>query len=413
MKEIRSKLLDCYHAGIARVRGDKAVHSYLGRHSLQQPVHLVAIGKAASAMTSGAIAIEDRHIKDGLLITKHGHLVPELLADSRLQCIESDHPIPDQQTIEAGKHLLAYLHKHAKPGEHFLFLLSGGASSLVELLPTGMSLEDLRELNKELLATGLEIEQMNRVRCALSQIKAGRLVQFLNACPALGLLISDVPGDDPAVIGSGLLTQSQQRLVHADYSAKILALLDRYCVPMKLASEDFATVRTEIVACLDHAKQAVAEKAQALGFQVQIIPQFLSGDIEQVAKAIVAKVKETPKVLLIYGGETQVHLPENPGLGGRNQHLALSVAIKLHGSCGIYLLAGGTDGTDGLSTAAGGLVDSNTIKQGESLGLDAREFLRKADSGNFLDATKNLLVTGPTGTNVMDLVLAYNSGEEA
>lgn len=413
MKEIRSQLLDCYHAGLACVRGDKAVQAYLNRQALPSSVHVVAIGKAATAMTLGVLATVPDRVKDGLLITKHKHLVSELTDDARFECIESDHPVPDQQTIRAGKSLLAYLHKHAQPGEHFLFLLSGGASSLVEVLPEDMSLEDLRELNKELLATGLDIEQMNLVRRALSQIKAGRLVKFLNGCATLNLLISDVPGDDPAVIGSGLLTAAPSRLLRSDYSQKILALLDRYRVPVSLQAEDFTAVKTEIVACLDKAKQAVADRARALGFSVQLVPQFLCGDAQQVAAAIVAAARKNPGVLLVYGGETQVHLPAHPGRGGRNQHLALSAAIELQADDGIYLLAGGTDGTDGMSTAAGGLVDSGTVSRGESMGLDARAFLRQADSGHFLEASNDLLVTGPTGTNVMDLVLAYNSNAKS
>ncbi|MGU9977121.1 MAG: glycerate kinase type-2 family protein [Candidatus Oxydemutatoraceae bacterium WSBS_2016_MAG_OTU14] len=409
MNTMRSTILDCFHAGVARVRGDKAVQSFFSKYPMQQEVHIVAIGKAAPAMVQGATAALTDQIKDGLLITKHGHLTPELIADSRYQCIESDHPIPGQNTIRAGQALIDYLQRHAGVDQHFLFLISGGASSLVEVLPSNMSLEDLRILNKALLSTGLEIGQMNFVRRALSQIKAGRLVSFLKGSPSLNLLISDVPGDDPAIVGSGLLWYAQEKQMDTSIFLPVIKdLLQRYHTSIEVEAKDFENVETRIIASIDDAKEAVAAEAEKHGLSVRVMPEFVSGDVHEVAQRVVKQAKEIPQTLLVYGGETQVNLPPNPGLGGRNQHLALCAALEIQGDENSYILSGGTDGTDGLSTAAGGLVDGQTIQRGTAAKWNVEEALAKADSGHFLEASGDLLTTGPTGTNVMDLILAYH-----
>ncbi len=410
MKAIREVLLQCYLSGVARVRGHDAVRAYLTQHPPTRPLNLVAIGKAAADMTLGAVASCDNFIRDGLVITKHNHLLPDLVRDNRFECIESDHPLPGEDTLRAGAALLNYLETRARSGTHFLFLLSGGASSLVESLPNGMSLDELRKLNQTLLADGLDIGRMNRMRCALSRIKSGRLAIYLKGCPTLNLLISDVPGDNPAVIGSGLLTYSADPIDRSVYSQSACEIFDRYhCAPVTDV-QYFSNVNTHIIACLDDAKKAAAAKAKTRSFPVKVVSQFLAGDAAEAGAELARTLCNNPGQLFVWGGETTVTLPEHPGCGGRNQHLALSAAIALQGMEGVYLLAAGTDGTDGPTSAAGGLVDSGTVWRGRDAGLDAEDHLRSADAGTFLNATNDLIETGPTGTNVMDLVLGFNAG---
>lgn len=408
MQSIRETLLQCYLAGIASVRGNDAVQRYLRQHPLGASLHLVAIGKAAVDMTLGAITVCDDLIHDGLVITKHGHLGSVLAGDHRFSCIESDHPVPGENTLCAGTELLHYLKNRAKAGARFLFLLSGGASSLVDVLPDNMSLNDLRALNRSLLSSGLNIEQMNRARCSLSQIKSGRLAEYLRNCPTLNLLVSDVPDDNPAVIGSGLLTYSDDAVDISIYPQTVRELLYRHRCTELTDLRHFSRITTRVVACIDDAKAAAAAAARTQGFPAEPMSPLLVGDAEKAGVRLAGVLRSHSNLLHVWGGETTVTLPEHPGCGGRNQHLALSAAIALQGTDGIYLLAAGTDGTDGPTTAAGGLVDGATVRRGEAMGLYAGDCLRRADAGTFLKASGDLVETGPTGTNVMDLVLGFN-----
>ena len=406
--EIRHDLMEIYQAGVRRVRGLEAVKQFLEKSPLQQSVHVVAIGKAASSMTRGALAVHDKQIKDGLLITKHHHFEREITDDARFICIESDHPVPGECTLYAGKVLLDYLEEKAVAGATFLFLLSGGASSLVEVFVAGMTLEDLKQLNRNLLADGLDIGQMNQVRRALSQIKGGRLAQWLPGCTVLNLLISDVPGDDPAVVGSGLLTPMNATEDFSKYSSSVRNLLNKFERATRLDDACFAHIDTRIVACLDDAKTAAAEKADALGYEVVVMSAFLEGDAAKAGGNIARILQCERNKLFIWGGETFVSLPVHPGRGGRNQHLALASAIAMNSIQDIYLLSAGTDGSDGPTADAGALVDNETIRRGQQAGYDAPDCLQRADAGSFLEATGDLITTGPTGTNVMDLVIGFS-----
>ena len=414
--EIRKQLLQFYLAGVRRVRGFESVRDFMTEYALDGEAYLVAIGKAASSMSLGALAACDQNIKDGLVITKHHHLDAELKQDSRIQCFESDHPVPGNATLSAGHMLVKYLEQRVASRLHFLFLISGGASSLVEVLPEGMCLDDLRNLNATLLASGLDIGQMNRVRCALSQIKGGRLARYLQRCSTLNLLISDVPGDDPGVVGSGLLVPSDGEIDLSEYPDQVTRLFKRFQRVAVPEEDYFENIDTHIIARLEDAKKAVAEAAKSYGYDVVIIPEFLSGDAVEAAQVIYRTLKEMPGKIVIWGGETTVTLPDNPGRGGRNQHLALALAeviqetedLTAEASKSFYVLCAGTDGTDGVSSDAGGLVDSYTISRGKTTGFEASDYLRRADAGTFLAATGDLVTTGPTGTNVMDIVIGIN-----
>ncbi len=415
MGDPRADLRGIYEAGLDRVRGFDAVRNYLevrdsgsGDVPFLPYAHLVAVGKAASMMARGALdsSCGDRII-DGLVITKHGHVEDDLAKQQRIECIESDHPVPGVNTLRAGERLLEYLFERAKGDARFLFLLSGGTSSLVEVPAGGMELDDLRDLTRQLLASGLDITQMNRVRRSVSGIKGGRLAAHLNRCSTVNLMISDVPGDDPGVIGSGLLTPVRETVDPDDCPGAVRELLERVeLVPVPGAAE-FEMIESEIIACLDDAKRRCEATAESWGYRRKLSPEpaFVQGDVAEAAEVMCRQLHASRGEVLIWGGEPTVKLPDKPGRGGRNQQLALSVALKIKGEPGTYFLSAGTDGTDGPTADAGALVDGGTVERGEKKGLDAEDCLRRADAGTFLDVSGDLVTTGPTGTNVMDLMI--------
>ena len=412
MSSLREDLRRIYDDGVRRVRGFDAVRSYLAGHPLSRPVHLVAVGKAASAMALGALDADGGRVIDGLVITKHGHVEDALARQGQIECIESDHPVPGGNTLRAGERLLAYLAERARGDAHFLFLLSGGASSLVEVLPRGMALDDLRNLTERLLSTGLDINQMNRVRRALSGIKSGRLAAHLNRCPTLSLLISDVPGDDPGVIGSGLLTPVRDAVNVDEYPGVVRDLVARVGLVSVPGEVEFEAIESHIVACLDDAKDACVFSANSLGYKTVVAQEFIEGDIAEVAALLYSQLQRSKGEVLIWGGEPTVKLPDASGRGGRNQQLALEVALRLRGRAEGYFLSAGTDGTDGPTNDAGALVDGATVERGEAQGLDVADCLRRTDAGTFLKASGDLITTGPTGTNVMDLMIGFNDAGE-
>ena len=404
----RRDLRRIYEAGLRRVRGFDAVKNYLAGHPLSHAAHLVSIGKAASAMALGALEVCGERIVDGLVITKHGHVEDALARCRRIEYIESDHPVPGNDTLRSGARLLSYLDARSGAGARFLFLLSGGASSLVEVLPRGVDLDDLRALTGRLLASGLDINRVNRARRALSGIKGGRLAARLRRSRTLSLLISDVPGDDPGVIGSGLLTPVRETVDATEYPGAVRALLaGAELVPVP-GDAEFETIESHVVACLDDAKAACVLTANSLGYEGVAVREFVAGDVLEVAAGMCDRLRESSGKVLVWGGEPTVKLPDRPGRGGRNQQLALAVALRIKGRSGIHFLSAGTDGTDGPTDDAGALIDGATVERGETRGLNAEDCLRRADAGAFLEASGDLVTTGPTGTNVMDLMIGFS-----
>ena len=392
-------------AALDRVRGDAAVAAWLRAHPDVAYDHLLAFGKAAAAMAGGALAARPEPAA-GLVITKHGHLEGRLADRPRLRCLEADHPVPGAASLAAGAALLEFL--AAAPADaRFLALISGGASSLVEALAPGLDLAGLGRLTDRLLGAGLPIDRMNAARRAVSRLKGGRLARYLDGRPACALLISDVPGDAPWVIGSGPLSPAPDDDAAALPAAarELLADTEPEPVPPPAA---FANIDTHVIATLEDAKAAAAEAARARGLAAHVHAEFLDGDAQAQGARLARWLRggDAPPGCHVWGGETTVRLPAAPGRGGRNQHLALAAALELDGAGGIRLLACGTDGTDGPTADAGGEVDGATLARGRRRGLDAAAALAAADAGNYLEAAGALVATGPTGTNVMDLVLA-------
>lgn len=397
----RNLLLATFRQALEAVGGRRCVQAALGETERQSAWRVIAVGKAASAMTLGAFdALGDR-VSSALVISRDGHFDPELQAAGRARLFASSHPLPDERSLEAGRMLVDAV-RGAPRAERLLFLVSGGASSLVEALPPDVSLDGLREYNRWALSQGLTIGEINAGRSRLSLIKGGRLLEHLQDRDVLALFVSDVPGDDPSLIGSGLLGEAHPAPLPADLPEH-LARIMRNSPPVGTPTP--LRIRRHIVATLDDAMNAAVRAGESAGLNVRRSNRRFDGDAVALATYFCHALELSDAQLQVWGGESTVRLPQSPGRGGRSQHLALAAARLLPGHADLALLAVGTDGTDGPTEDAGALVDWLTIERGTLDALDADDCLRRADSAAFLEASGDLVHTGPTGTNVGDLVL--------
>lgn len=409
MREDPRKTLErLYRIALEAVDGRQRVKDALATADLAAPVYLLAVGKAAEAMAHGAFEALGEAIAAGLIVTKTGHIDVAAWQDRPVRVLESAHPVPDQRSLDAGAAMLDFI-TQAPAQAQFLFLLSGGASSLVEVLPAGGQLADLQQLNHYLLGSGLDIHAINRLRQSCSLIKAGRLASWLAGRSTRVLAISDVEGDDPAIIGSGPLTPSRSMPATA---AELPAALRQLWVsdPLPRPGDPvFQSIHYDIIATNSTALEAVAREADTLGFTVHRHAQFLRGEAADLGARIATTLLQAPAGIHLWGGEPTVTLPAAPGRGGRMQSLALAAARVLEGRTDIHLLAAGTDGSDGPSDAAGALVDGGTVQRCRQGGHDPGAALLAADAGSALAASGDLLHTGPTGTNVMDVLLGMKT----
>ncbi len=399
----RTSLLALFDAALAAVNGRCRMRQTLAGCA-HGDVWVLAVGKAASAMTLGALDALGPAVSRALVVSREGHFDPELATWGGVRCMAAGHPLPDADSLAAGAAALA-MARQAAAGQRVLLLVSGGASSLLEALPAGVSLQDLRDLNGWASACGLPIGSLNALRRSLSCVKDGRLLAAFAHCRSEGYFISDVPHDDPAVVASGLLAVAPAAPLPAPLPAWLPPLLARAPPPATPA----AGVPVSCVGNLAQALEAVREAAAAAGLPVTVHGARLEGDAEAAAESVCRAIRPGRAGVQVFGGETTVRLPARPGRGGRNQHLALCAALRLDGDGQALLLACGTDGTDGNSDDAGALVDGGTLRRGRDGGCDPLASLAAADSGRFLEASGDLVHTGPTGTNVGDLLLAWRS----
>ena len=404
--ESRRLLLQALRAALDATGGRESVRRRLGAEGELAPRVAFAVGKAACAMMAGAFDALGSGIERALVVTKHGHAGDLLDPDWPVEVVESSHPVPDDSCLAAGRALVDFV-EAVPAGADALALLSGGASALVEVLPDGFDARDLARVNAWLLAAGHPIGAVNRVRKRISRIKGGRLAARLAARRTLNLAISDVPGDDPKVIGSGLL------VAHSDDDIAVgdldlppwLVEMGRQAPPLP-GDEAAGRVRTEVVARPADARAAAAAVLRAAGFDVVEHPKLLEGDALEAGRRIGRDIVHAEPAAHVWASETTVTLPPDPGRGGRCQSLALAAALALRDGGHACVLAAGTDGTDGPGEDAGAIVDAGTVARGLAAGLDPERCLRAADAGTFLEASGDLVHTGPTGTNVMDLVVA-------
>ena len=348
-------------------------------------VWAAGVGKAASSMMLGAHDALGAALERTLLITKDDHVAPQAHGLPNVEIFESAHPVPDERSLAAGARLLEWVDE-LPPDVEPLFLISGGASSLVEALVPGATLAQLTALNTGGLASGLAIGELNAQRAQLSLIKGGRLAARLAGRAARALFISDVPGHDPAVIGSGLMGPSGQANDRID---------------------------RRVIASIDLAAETARARAESLGLEAWKDRQAFDGPADRLAVRFAHELHMNSSQVRVWGGESVVNLPENPGRGGRNQHLALAAARVIAGHDNLMLLVAGTDGTDGVTDDAGALVDGETCSRVALAELDVQKALQTADSGSALAAAGDLIHTGPTGTNVGDLIIGLKLSEAA
>jgi glycerate 2-kinase len=369
----RELLLDMFRTGLAAVDGRRRVRAALAGRSRKGPVSAFAVGKAAASMMQGAVDALGDSLVRGLVVAPDGAIPPALSAQPGMQALEAGHPRPDRRSLAAGEALLAFA--SATPaGTRVLLLVSGGASALLEVPAPGVGLAELAALYERSLAEGLDIEHLNRERVALSRVKGGRLAGLFPGAALEALMMSDVPRDDPAVLASGLL--------------------------------DAPGLAPQLVGSIGEALEAVARSAASRGLRTVLGTQRLAGNAEAAARRICHELAVGDADLHVHGGETVLRLPAQPGRGGRCQHLAVAAARAIAGHADLLVLAAGTDGRDGASEDAGAIVDGGTVERAADAGLDAAAALASADTGRLLEATGDLLYTGPTGTNVGDIVLA-------
>ncbi len=387
----RDLVLGLLRAALSAVDGRRCVRDALRAAAAESdselapgPVWLAAVGKAAAAMALGAHDALGARIERTLVITRSGHVAPDLEALTAIEIVTGAHPVPDARSLAAGQRLLEWVEGLPDAAEP-LFLISGGASSLTEVPLPGMTLEDLESFTSGALASGIAIGELNAQRIARSAIKGGKLTARLRGRPAQALFVSDVPGDDPGVIGSGLLGY---------------------------ASTGPDRVRRTIVASIGQAVEAVRTAAAARGLAAHAPTARFDASAARVAARCAHELLLSAAEVCAWGGESTVQLPPHPGRGGRNQHLALSAAKLIAGHPELMLLAAGTDGTDGVTEDAGALVDADSCARVALAGLDVDECLAQADSGGALSASGDLVHTGPTGTNVGDIVIGLKLSAE-
>jgi len=374
---------------------------------------VVGAGKASAAMAAALEAAWPNVDLSGVVVTRYGHAVPT----GRIEIIEASHPVPDDRSAEAAKRILAAV-EGLTADDMVIALISGGGSALMVSPAEGMTLADKMAVNRALLASGATISEMNAVRKHLSRIKGGRLALAAKPARVVSLLISDVPGDDPSEIASGptVADPSDIETVREIVSRYALDLPENVRKVLEKGEEtpkagDIAE-DIRLIAAPSLALQAAADEAVKLGLTPLILGDSLEGESRDVGAvmagiAISARRKGLPlkgPAVLLSGGETTVTIGKGPaGKGGRNTEFLLSLALTLKGADGIWAIAGDSDGIDGVEDAAGAVVTPDTLARMRAAGVDPRQSLVSHDSYMAFRAAGDLVVTGPTLTNVNDI----------
>ena len=394
-------------------------------------VFLLAFGKAATPMAQAALGLGLR-LDDGLVITKYGHGPERPDALAGLAVVEAGHPTPDAMGVAAARRLTEIARK-ADADDLIITLISGGGSALLTLPAPGLTLADLQRTTELLLACGASIDEMNAVRKHLSQVKGGRLARLAAPATVISLILSDVVGSLLHVIASGPTVPDPTTwadawaVIEKYHLGERLPAAVRHRLQQGLAGalpdtpkpDDpiFARVQNVIIGDNSIAAEAAQRAAETGGFQAQILSTFVQGEAREVARVLVALGREivarqrplSPPACLILGGETTVTL-RGRGQGGRNQEIALAAAIELAriSEAGpIVIVSLATDGADGPTDAAGGVADATSCTRGEAAGLDARQHLDDNNAYPWLKTIGDLLMTGPTRTNVNDLYFVF------
>lgn len=386
-------------------------------------VFLVGGGKATAPMAKAVEDLLGERVTEGLIVVKYGF--GETLRYTRT--IEADHPVPDHNGIRGAQQILHLLNK-ADEHDLVISLISGGGSALLPQPAQGIPLEEKQQLTRRLLACGASIDEINAVRKHISVLKGGQMARAASPATTVNLMLSDVVGDRMDVIASGPFTPDPSTFQDVERILEKYGLED---IPQPIArhlkegSEGrapetpkpgdpvFRAVHNMIVGSNIIALRAAAEKAAALGYATVVLSSLIEGETRDVARVHAAIAKEVLRtghpssspLCVISGGETTVTI-RGEGLGGRNQEFCLAAAMDLEGEAPrIVMLSGGTDGNDGPTDAAGAVVDPLSVARGRQAGMEAGLALRENDAYHFFEKTGELLITGPTRTNVMDVHL--------
>jgi glycerate 2-kinase len=421
--------IDIFTHAVSAVKPSTLIQKHLSRQAdhlmicgnripLHARVFIIGAGKAAALMAQTTEEIVGDVITDGLVVTKYEHGLPL----HKIKLIEAGHPVPDENSLRATKEVMKLV-LNLTPQDIVIFLLSGGASSLLADCPEGAHLTEVQEVFDLLLKSGADIHEMNKVRKHISNIKGGQLAKAIYPARLYALILSDVIGDDLDIIGSGPTAPDSSTFADA------LAVLNKYQITDKLPSAVYrylldgyegkiADTPKEGDACFINthnciigsnriALQAAAAKASELGYDTQIITNTLKGEASRVGQDLAEEAMswsgQRPACLL-YGGESTVTI-KGKGKGGRNMELALAAGSHCHSQPGITILAAGTDGTDGPTDAAGAVVNAHIMERAKMLHGSPTPYLDNNDSYTYFLETNALVKTGPTQTNVMDIMI--------
>lgn len=431
---LRNNAKEIFLAGVEIVKPDILIPHFVSlendvlkieNHRFQlaeiRNIYLTGAGKASALMAKAIENILGSRISSGHIVTKYGHAVPLKYAF----VTEAGHPVPDENGVKGTESILSIVNKASK-NDLVICVISGGGSALLTDIPDGCTLNDLKILTDLLLKSGANINEMNCIRKHLSQVKGGMLSSAAYPARVVSLILSDVIGDPLDVIASGPTAPDPTTFKDAMDIIEKYGIKDKIPAGItKILNEGFNKIRKETLKESDEAFRLTTnliignnrlalkkarEKAEALGYTTKIITDSLHSDVEDVADYIFSKLikyrNENPekKSCLLFGGEPTIKITGD-GLGGRNQHLALLMAQKINGINGVVFLSGGTDGTDGPTDAAGAIAEPETLKHSEALGLDINKYISDCDSYNFFRQEGGLIKTGPTQTNVMDLIV--------
>ncbi len=414
-RDVRGLLVRMFEDAVLAVRPDRLVadggwmRACTRRLEAYGRVLVVAVGKGAIPFASAMEASLGDRLSTGVAVVPYGYaraLPGDLAPPGRVRVLEAGHPVPDSAGLDASREVLSLV-RGAEADDLVIACISGGASALLPAPSPGISLTEVARLTRSLLGCGAPIDEVNTVRRALSQIAGGGLARAAAPAEVVGLVLSDVPGDDPAVVAGGPVSTAPTSAGDA------LDVLDRFGVETpagvvsylrqsRTSAEVLATVR--VIGSNADLLRAAAESARRGGLDAMVHEGFLTGEARSCGARVIREALGAPSIH-VFGGETTVRVTGG-GTGGRSQELALSAAIELDATGGSsVLLAAGSDGVDGPTAVAGALCDRLTLPAGRRLGLDAGQCLDQNDSWNYFNMVGGHVVTGPTHTNVMDLVV--------
>ena len=393
---------------IAAVLPDRAVERALAGMAFPGRVYVVAAGKAAWQMSRAAVDCLKMPVT-GVCVTKYGHVMGPI---DGIECIEAGHPVPDENSFRGTERVLE-LTKDLTETDTVLFLLSGGGSALFEkpLISGG----ELQDITKQLLASGADIVRINTIRKRLSAVKGGKFAQWCAPARIEAVVLSDILGDPLDMIASGPAAADSSTCAEALTIAKEYGLNLSEQAMECLRTEtpkSLTNVRTQVIGSVRQLCAAAGEKCRELGYETVFLTDLLSCEAREAGAFLSAIARSHAgsgkKLAFLAGGETVVHLT-GKGLGGRNQEIALGAAQGLDG-LNACVISVGSDGTDGPTDAAGGYADGDTLTELEEKGLDPAAVLRENDAYHALKAVGNLIITGPTGTNVNDVTVVLVEG---